>query len=589
MHRLLQFARGVLAAGLIGSLFLAVSLLIGTVSVTSLPVSLLSATLVAVFVAAALVGLAFGLIPDIDRRLQVLGCLLVGVAALGIGLVKGIGAIEVCAVLGAATAAPLVGSEREWPAWLSLDLLATVAIALAIANLVPLVLDGGGLGHDESAYALKAKHWIEGTPESGWNLHRGIAMSAYGYVIFEFGGSDAALRSWGIAAIVGLAVATWILGSRVGGRLVGPFAAIAVVSSPILLRRSTEYLSDVPAAALLMACMVIIWREFVRRNTPTYGLLWLLPFAWAAFYIRYQSVLSLALIAVTVGVLFAQKLKVGWRPVALTAGIGLVGLLPHFWFATYETGSPLGILTFTADVAGREYYGEGLVDYFLLMGWPLAAFLGPIAAVFFVWWLLEGWGDATQRLTCLFLFVPTVGQVLALGILSHGEARFIFFPLALTLVGGITGFLHVSRSWKAEWRKAISLGLVVLMAGSLALSATYVRNSVGRRIAETEVVLLSADAIRETSGDAACGVMTSYQPQITFYSGCVTAPFRTELEPEEALDRFGGDERYLLLIENGKRQPTGSELDELIAATEGEPISIEGGHEPASIYEFDDE
>lgn len=464
--------------------------------------------------------------------------------------------------------------------------LAVLALVLVVSNLLPLVLDGGGLGHDEAAYALKARHWIDGTPETGWNLHRGVATSAYGYLVFAMGGGEGALRLFGLAALVGFVAAIWILGDRIGGKWVGPLSAIALLSAPVLLRRSTEFLSDVPSAALLVAMMIVVWSQFGEREKPGYRLLWLLPFAWAAFYVRYQSVLSFGLIALTIGILFGRKVKRGWRPVVLTAVVGLVGLIPHFVFAVSETGSPLGILFFTADVAGRDYWGQGLVDYFSLMAGPLAAFIGPLAVLFFVWWLIADWRSVSQRTRCLFLMIPAVAQVLILGVLSHGEARFIFFPLALTLIGGVTGAMTVVPRWKPRTARVVRFGLIVLLIGSFALAAVYVRRAVDNRAEDTEIIVAAANQLRETSGGQTCGVVTSYFPQITYYSDCYTQFFRDNLDPEETLGRLDGETRFMLLVEEGKSQPDGEQLSEFLARTSGPPIRVTRQGDHADIYAF---
>jgi len=266
--------------------------------------------------------------------------------------------------------------------------------------------------------------------------------------------------------------------------------------------------------------------------------------------------------------------------------MGFLGLIPHFVFATSETGSPLGIILFTADVAGREFIGEGLVDYFLLMGWPLAAYIGPIAAVFFLWWLIADWGAMSARIRCLFLMIPAVGQVLILGVLSHGEGRFIFFPLAVTIIGGVTGATVVLRRWRPTTSRAVSLGLVVLLIGSLAMSAVHVRRTVESRATATEVLEAAAEEIQGVAGDESCGVMTSYFPQMTYLSECSTQFFRTHLDAEDALGRVSGEHRFLLIVEDGKNQPEGEDLVELIALTTGPPMVVNAGVDSAEIYEF---
>jgi hypothetical protein len=464
--------------------------------------------------------------------------------------------------------------------------LAIGALALVLLNLVPLVLDGGGLNHDESAYALKAKHWLYGTPETGWNLHRGIAMSAYGYIAISVGGQEPMLRVLGLVAVMGFAGGTWALAAAMGRGWVGPIAGVAAVSGPALLRRGTEYLSDIPSSALLLVCMTIVWWQFGDQRRPTYRLLWLLPVAWLAFYIRYQSVLSFGLIGVAILVLWWGKVRERPGPPIAVVLLGLIGLIPHFMFAASETESPLGILTFTSQVAGREFYGEGLVDYALLMGWPLAGFVGPVATVLVLLWLGRSWSDRSQRTKSLFLVIPAAGQVLALGILSHGESRFVFFPLALTIVGACLGVAWFRGRDRGRGWTVATVGMSMILVGSLALSLASVRRSVEGRVLSIQPVVLSAHLIEE-SGSATCGAMTSYLPQITYYSECFTQPFRTYLEPEEALARLEGDERYLVLIEDGKRQPLDGDLDELVALTTGDAVGIQGERDSAEVYEFD--
>lgn len=576
MQWLSQFLRGGALAGLVGVFVLGVALLTG----------LTTGAFLLIYPAAAIAAVIFALIPDRTTTPQILGSMAVGIVALLWGMTAGFEAMSVSGVTGGVLGA--VSTGRQLARWRRIPPTAIAAIALVVVvvNLVPLVLDGGGLNHDESAYALKARHWIEGTPETGWNLHRGIAMSGYGYLIFQLGGDEGALRVLGLVALVGFAAATWVLGNRIGGRWVASLSAVAVLSSPTVLRRSTEFLSDVPSSALLVAVMVIVWKQFGERRRPDYGMLWLLPFAWAAFYIRYQSVLSFGLIALMIVVLFWEKVKTGWGPMVSTAILGGMGLIPHFVFAASEEGTPLGIILFTADVAGREFYGEGLVDYFLLMGWPLAAFIGSVAVVFFVWWLVVGWDRETERTRCLSLMIPAAGQVLILGVLSHGEARFIFFPLALTLIGGVAGFLAVKERWRPTTARAMSLAMALLLFGSLAMASSYVRQAVENRARDTEIIEIAAQEVRETSGPTSCGVMTSYFPQVTYFSSCNTHSFRPELDPDEALSRVDGELRYLLVVEDGKNQPQGEELSELIDLTVEGPIVVRAGGQSAEIYRF---
>jgi hypothetical protein len=331
--------------------------------------------------------------------------------------------------------------------------------------------------------------------------------------------------------------------------------------------------------------MVIVWWQFGDQRRPTYRLVWLLPVAWLAFYIRYQSVLSFGLIGLAIVILWWGKVRERPGPVVTTVIVGLAGFIPHFVFAASETGSPIGILTFTGQVAGRGFYGEGLVDYAMLLAWPLAGYVGPIAFVLFFWYIGASWSDVAQRTRSLFLAIPAVGQVLLLGVVSHGESRFVFFPLALTVVGTLLGLQYfLGRSRGRGWATT-TVALSVVLLGSLALSTASVRRSVEGRILAIQPVEFSAELIENVS-PGSCGAMTSYLPQITFYSECFTAPFRTHLEPDEALDRIDGESLFMVLIEDGKRQPEGDELDDLIEITSADPVLVEGDRDSALVFEF---
>lgn len=572
---LLQVVRGASLGGLLAGGVLAVVLVL----------SLAPGAHRLIFVLTAVAAVVYCLIPpDDDRHAQLgaIGTVLLGVAG---GAVTGFGWLEGSLVLGGLAAVFVSAGHLRFtvPVVPAAALLGT----LAIVALIPLIIGGETLGHDESVYALKGLSWLEGTPDTGWSLHRGPVLSAIAYGVFSFGGGEAALRLFGLVGLTGLAAGTWWLGRRMFSSRVGALAAVVVVAGPAILRRATEFLTDIPAAALLIACLTLTWIEFERDRGPTFRLLWVLPLAWLAFYLRYQSILSLGLIGLAVLILWWPRIKDRPGPVVSSAIVGIAGLVPHALFASSETDSPTGILLATGQVAGREFLGEGIIDYALFLGWPLAGLLGPPLVVFFIWWIARAWGDETDRKRALFLAIPAIGQVLALGIVSHGEPRFVFFPLTLVAVGAVAGFLDISALWRPRFHVGARAGLAVLLVGSVVLSVVATRSSVEHRILSNEPVELAADHVELESQGAGCGVMTSYLPQVTFYSGCHTEPFRTGLDVEEAIDGLEGEMRFMILIADGKRQPEGDDLEELVDETDGQPFLLLGQRDSAVVYEFE--
>ena len=541
-----------------------------------------------VFLLGVAAGALVGLIPQGPGRIEALGAAGTGLLAVVSGMATGWGWLESSGVVGAAlaviwalTGQYLPGNPWRWVRW------GGVVFAFVLLVILPLLLDGGTLGNDESAYGVKAKSWLEGTPDTGWHPHRATGMSVYGYLVLAVGGAESGLRLIGLLGLLAMVLAVWLLGDRMGSPRVAGMAAIGIIAGPALLRRSTEYLSDVPSAALLVFGMVIVWREFAQRDLPSYRLLWFLPFAWVAFYLRYQTVLSLGVIAVATSILWWPKIRQRPGPVLALLGIGLIGLIPHFLEAIAFRGTPWSLVAYTSGIAERAFVGEGLVDYAGLMTWQLGGFVAPIASIAAIWGLFAVRKDRKARQRYLFLLIPALLQVLALGLLSHGEPRFVFFPLALIIVAGsiaIDWWLTVGRR---NWARGAAIALGMLVLGSIALSADSVRSAVGNRAAVNLPLQLAAEEARLSSGDATCAVMTTPTAQVTFYSECSSHLFEPGLDPILALAELDGEERYMILVEGGRRQPNEAELAALIDLTEGEPVLIEGAR-VAALYTFDD-
>lgn len=538
-----------------------------------------------VFFVGALAGAVVGLTTRSDGRFEALGAFLVGLLAVVAGVGTGFGWLEFSALAGSAVAVAWVLSDEWHPAdpwrWFRWG---GVVLFVLLLVLLPLTLDGGTLGHDESAYGVKARQWLEGTPGSGWAPHRGTGMSAYGYLVLALGGEEAGLRLMGLGGALALAAGSWALGRRMANPRVGAIASIGVIAGPAVLRRSTEYLSDVPTTALLVFCMVIVWREFNDRAALTYGLLWVLPLAWGAFYLRYQSALSLALIALVVVGLWWPKIRQRPGPVVWVVVLGVLGLIPHIVQSMDLTGSLWGILLNTSSGAVRAYIGEGLGDYAGQIGWHLGGYVGPIALAAAVVGVITTWRSPETRRRYLFLLVPALVQVLALGLISHGEPRFIFFPLALVVVAGVMAIDTWISERTTAWPRALAWASCVLLVGSLALSAAGARESVDSRAASNEPVELAALEVVALAGGESCGVLTSYTPQVTYYSGCASVIFETGPTPEGHIARLAGEARFMVLIENGKRQPVGPELQGFIDLTSGSPVVVKGTRRDGMVY-----
>ncbi|MEX1134449.1 MAG: hypothetical protein WED83_06370 [Acidimicrobiia bacterium] len=513
------------------------------------------------------------------------GALAVAMVAAGSGALGGYGSLELSGLTGAIV---LIAFPFRRPTRFRLPsiLFGVASLIIILWVLVPLIVDGGPLGHDESAYALKARSWLSGTPDSGWGPHRGLGLSWYAYPVLQAGGAEAGLRIFGLLGTLGLALAVWRLGSLSSGATVGAVSALVLIASPSLLRRGTEFLSDIPSAALLVSVAAILWKQLEIRGQASLRLLWIAPIALAAFYIRYQSILSLGLILVVAVGIWWKELRANLAPVIWLGVVGFLGLIPHFMFASHLTGKPWGIITGTSD-AVRAYVGEGLVDYILLSPWALAGYVGIPLVILAFWWCANVWkrGDKHSRLARL-IFIPALVQIFVLGVLSHGEPRFIFFPISLITIAGVHGGVHLSRKLRPEKKHAfVSAGLLLLFGG-IAASTGTVRGSVLGRSLNNESVMVASEMVEDFSNNASCDVLTSYLPQVTFYSECETHAFPSGASAIQLMDTLTGDKRFMILVEDGKRQPTEEVIAEIRESSVEDPVKVEVERADAEIYRF---
>lgn len=524
------------------------------------------------------------------------GAAVTGVAGLGADILGGeaglglaqlaVGAVAIVVAVAGPGVLRVIG--RPLPAstaWLGLALVGFVLVAT--------VIGGGSLGHDESAYALKARSWLEGTSDGGWTIHRAMVPSLVAFAVLPFSDSDAVLRLVSVAFSLLTVVAVWWLGATVHSRRVGLVAAGLFAIAPSFLRRGAEFLTDVPATGLLLVVSVLIWKWLTERGSDRL-LLWAATVGAVAIYTRYQAAVTLLLLAVAGSVLFWPRVRASGAALLRAAGLGLILLLPHFVYATATTGTPWGIFTITGEIAGREYLGQGLVDYARDFPHLLAGQLGAVAIIVAIGWgvyrlrasLRDRRLDLVDR-AVFFCLIPALGQLLFLGIVSHGEPRFMFFPVALMLVvAGIAAEAVRKRVPAQAYGVAFNL-LVAAMVVFLVMSGTSVDRNAEARGDGTLVLQRAAAAVVDGS-EGECGILTTYSPQLNWLSGCRVLDLRQDrfVEPRPAEVDW-----HLVLFEEGKRQPEGEVLEEYVDIAVGEPITIDDpvdGIGDATIWRLSD-
>lgn len=384
------------------------------------------------------------------------------------------------------------------------------------------------LGHDEAQYVLAFGDWIAGRELRWVYLSRGMhAIAGPGVLL---GGGELALRAVPLLCGVGFLAVS----ARLAWRLFGPTTAawtvaILATSSP-LLRRSAELLSDVPAAALLLAATLILVEELVPKPgappSPTWRVLWVAPLFAAAFYIRYASCVPAAILGVACAL-------AGWRqvvrrpaPLVACAGLLLLLLVPHLLDSTHLLGSPLAMLLESQSVPRSEV--SGLTTYLTA---PPRTFYGTAVAPLLVvgvlsigWFALQWWrapaAAAVEARRGVLLWAIALGDIVAIGLTALGQMRYILVGIVLLVMLGVELLRALLARRSAGWQRAAAALAVPGLAALSVLSVLSVaRHGSGRgRLMQDTMDTIAL--LRRDAAGRRCHFLAAAYTQIEWYTGC---------------------------------------------------------------------
>jgi 4-amino-4-deoxy-L-arabinose transferase-like glycosyltransferase len=431
-------------------------------------------------------------------------------------------------------------------------LFAAVLVLFAAALVRQLAVDAP-LGPDEAIYATGGREITHGVPPSAYGLHRPVGMKWLAAPGVAAGGSEAALRVIGVLCSLGFLVAYRAFGARVAGPWPAAWAAAAMATSFGLMRRGGELLSDVPSLLLLVLVLHLLVRELDRPSSARPGpvLLAIAPLAAAAFYLRYGVTSALAGAVGAAGAMWWRALAEGWRVALASAALFVLLLLPHVLHSLGETGSALGILEVSGDAAHRAYLGDGLVHFPL----ALVAEGGPIVTALLIAGLVHGARRlrARREPAVAFVWLASVFQIVATGLLVHAEFRYFFFGVVgLVLLGA-----RAACQWAAGRRGAGPVAAALVLIAFVVTHEVNVRRY--RRLAAVRQVEVEAGlVVAREAGEGSCSALTSEVPAVGWYSGCTARPLHTRP------DRLPTDRRFLVLF---ARDPASAAAAERLART----------------------
>ena len=317
------------------------------------------------------------------------------------------------------------------------------------------------------------------------------------------------------------------------------------------------------------------------RARPSWWILVAVPLALAAVATRFGAPVPLAVGVIVI--LLWRRRSVMQNPVPVIvagalAGAGTLALLlvPGL---TGSSGSPLSsIRTLQAEndlplwqsvpdyVRQADSIVGGYVGLFFLAGLALAAL--------FAWREREHWH------TWGFLMWWAGLTAVALGIVLHGEYRYLtpVYPIAWIIAGW--GLAEFSRRISREVVLVFAVLFGLLLPLNAAAHADFAVDALGDRFGDLRVV--SRD-IERVHAYEECGVITSYIPQVAWYSECVTRRF--EATPVFTSPFFAGERAdYVLWVTGGKRQPDDVGFANYLAETTG--VVFESGEPNTGTLQY---
>ena len=343
----------------------------------------------------------------------------------------------------------LATATTEMQAW-SIRRRTTIELAAVVGILVVVAIAAGWLigqaiplGWDEAVYASKSRSLLTDAPSSTWAIYRAPGLPVVGLLGGAFGFTDANLRAVALVMSLGALAMAWAFARILWGSLAAIVALLTIVGSPVVIAELALFHTDLPAAGLLLALMLLVWYEFERRQEPSRLLLAAAPLAALAFYIRYGSILPIGGIAIAAVLLWHRSMLRSPRLVGATIVFAAILFAPHILESMTRTGSPLGIITSAGEQVDTSEPIETAARY---LGWLPAQLAHRLGFVVMVAGVVHGAIvalDAIRRrgLTpaarrYLWLYVPAGVTTVGLVLQSHPEQRYVLFPVILAIIAG---------------------------------------------------------------------------------------------------------------------------------------------------------
>jgi 4-amino-4-deoxy-L-arabinose transferase-like glycosyltransferase len=453
------------------------------------------------------------------------------------------------------------------------------------------------LGHDEAWYAAMGEALLQRGDYVGLASHRPAFFGWLSAPIQLLSQGETALRLLTLPFGLALLLAAWWL-ARHMGRAAGLVALAGLAATPTLYRGAASFLTDLPAAALLLIAVALLWYGFEERAAPGWTVAAAAVCMAGAFHLRFGSILPVALVLVAALAVWRDQLRTNARALAGGALVGVTLLLPHAIASTMQLGAPWRRVVETSASVTRELDDPGLLTYLDMFpdAWPglLPAVLTLAAVGVLMLALLAPRSlDSRLRRLVLLLAGPALLHFLLIGWTAHADVRFLFPALAFGVTAGaaVTGLAWSRLAVRTGWRGGLTVALAAVLLAGAAHGAAGYRDELARRARTGEdnrVVQRAALEIARTEDPPHCLVLTAYNPQVQWYSGCPAV--KLPVDAEGVHEHTSASDVLLVLFEGGKHQPEGAALDVYLerAGARGRAAVIDTGTasplEPVTIH-----
>lgn len=469
-----------------------------------------------------------------------------------------------------------------------------VAVAAAAAWLIGQAIP---LGWDESVYASRSRSLVTDVPSSTWAIYRAPGLPIVGLLGGAFGFTDASLRAVGLVLSLGALTMAWAFARILWGPLAAIVALLTIVGSPVVIAEIALFHTDLPAAGLLLALMLLVWHEFERRPEPSRLLIAAAPLAASAFYIRYGSILPIGGIGIAAVLLWHRSMLRNQRVVGLAVALAALLFAPHILESINRTGSPLGIITSAGEQVDTA---EPIATAARYLGWLPAqlahrlgfavvlagAAHGAIVAIDAV--RRRELGPVARRY--LWLFVPAGVTTIGLVLQSHPEQRYVLFPVLLAIIAGARAVSAAvawlrARPGLADRQPALDGAIVagILLASIIAGSVLVRRVVVLEREGDDSRWLPAVGQAIDAGADGPCAAVTSLPPIIEWYSRCAAAQFSTAGAEAIATGAFD-DPTYVVFSDIDERRASRKTLERYRELVEPEAVHVSGAPPDVEVY-----